>query len=100
MRYSTSVSGCSALMARYCAIIGVCAVTDLSLAFMKRYASVQFHPRLGLAPDDARQRVQRHTPEAVQRPQMQLVQRHVKQLRHQPFDAYAAARGKPHQRAD
>src|SRR4051794_23701490 len=83
------MSGCWLFSAMYCCIIGVCA----TLAIL-----VQLHLGIGLAADRARKRVERHAPEAEERPDVQPVERDVEHLREPAFDPEGAARDKPHER--
>src|SRR3954470_24431786 len=84
------MSGCWLFSAMYCCIIGVCA----TLAIL-----VQLDLGIGLAADRARERVERHAPEAEERPDVQPVERDVEHLREPALDPESAARDEAHQRA-
>src|SRR5438477_2403594 len=92
------MSGYSALRARYCCIIGVWASAGAS-SFMVLML-VKLHLRLGLRADHARERVERHAPETVQRPDVLAVERNVEEPRDPALDAEFLARDEAHQLPD
>src|SRR6188472_2228534 len=104
------MSGYPALRAKYCCIMGVwpgaargSGTGEGASSFIDRHCSdcsVQLHLRVGLAADHAREGVERHAPEAVQRPDVLAVEGDVEELRHPAFDAELAAGKESHQLPD
>src|SRR5260221_3282240 len=94
------MSGYSALRARYCCIIGVWAEPGAS-SFIGPYCSelVQLHLGLGLPADQAREGIERHSPESGERPHVLPVEREVEELREPSLDAEFLARDEAHQLA-
>src|SRR5258708_40029494 len=101
------MSGYSALRARYCCIIGVWAGEGAS-SFIGRHCksllvsqrSVQLHLGIDLAAQHARERIERHAPEAVQREDVLAVAGHVDELRDPALDPGFLTGDETHQLPD
>src|SRR6266851_5489540 len=89
------MSGYSALRARYCCIIGVW-VTAGASSFIETIL-VKLHLRLGLRADHAGERVERHAPEAIQRPDVQPIERHVEELGEEALEAQRPSGDEAHE---
>src|SRR5258706_14918367 len=106
------MSGCWLFKARYCCIIGVCppwavggdsrfiAAIVCGACSLSCASLVQLHLRIGLVADHARERIEGHPPEPVQRPDVQAIERDVEELREEAFDAERPTGDEPHERTD